>query len=165
MKNKSNKHNRRSIRLKDYDYSKDGMYFITICTKNRINILSRIIPGSVKTDPYNQLNKLGYIVEKELNNIPKHFNNVGIDKYVIMPNHIHIIIKINNVGASLDSPKKIRLSNVIGLFKSGVSRKIGYSIWQRNYYEHIIRNEKEYGEIYKYIEYNPVCWEEDKLNC
>ena len=162
---KSNKKERKSIRLKEYDYAKAGLYFVTICTKNRLNILSQIIQGSVKTDPYNKLNILGNIVERELNNIPSHFKNVNIDKYVIMPNHIHVIIEICNVGASLDSPKIVKLSNVVGLFKSGVSKNIGYSIWQRNYYEHIIRDEKEYNKICEYIEYNPLGWEADKFNC
>ena len=85
-----------------------------------------------------------------------------------MPNHLHFIIEKTQmpVGAGLDLPNKnIKITNVVGLFKSGVSRKIGYSIWQRNYYEHVIRNENELYEIQKYIQYNPLNWEKDKYNC
>lgn len=85
-----------------------------------------------------------------------------------MPNHIHFVIEnqgiVRCVGAGLDQPvRKIKITNVIGLFKSGVSRELGYSIWQRNYYEHIIRNEKEYLIIKQYIQENPLKWQEDEL--
>jgi putative transposase len=118
----------------------------------------------------------GKIVEKNLKEIEQHFKTIQIHEYIIMPNHIHFILANNPVGAGLDlpaetktkeriianNPAKTKITDVIGLFKSGVSRKIGYSIWQRNYYEHIIRNEKEYWKIKKYIIDNPVNWERDK---
>ena len=111
--------------------------------------------------------------------IPKHFKYIKIDDYIIMPNHIHVIMviekefinkkQIANVGAGLDQPenkeKILDIPQIIGLYKSGVSRKCNMyngSIWQRNYYEHIIRNEKEYYEIKQYIRYNPVNWYHDK---
>ena len=100
---------------------------------------------------------MGEIIEKELINISKHFNSIKICDYVIMPNHVHFIIE-KNVGAGLDQPSNIKISNVIGLLKSGVSKKIGYSIWQRNYYEHIIRNDEEYCKIYNYMKNNPLKW-------
>ena len=150
---------RKQIRLKEYDYSKKGYYFITICTKNREEILSKIVNGSVKTDPYIILTKEGKIIEKELLNIENHLNNIKIDKYIIMPNHIHVIIKV--VGAGLDQPG-IKISNLIGLYKGGVTRKLSKSIWQRNYYEYIIRNEKEYYKIIEYMKYNPIKWLNEK---
>ena len=152
---------RKNIRLKEYDYSIEGHYFITICTKNRECILSKIT-GSVKTDPYSELNDIGKIVEKELKAIEEHFKTIKIHDYIIMPNHLHFIIEITSVGAGLDQPEKVKISNVIGLFKSGISRKIGYSIWQRNYYEHIVRNEKEYFMIKEYIKNNVINWRKDK---
>lgn len=146
---------RKLIRLKEYDYSNEGMYFITICTKNRECILGKI-SGSVKTDPYIQLNKNGMLVKGELNNIQNHFKNINVDEYVIMPNHIHFIVNI----IKKDS---ITIPTIVGLFKSGVSRILKYSIWQRNYYEHIIQNEKEYYKIKKYIIENPINWVNDIL--
>lgn len=147
---------RKLIRLKEYDYSNEGMYFITICTKNRECILGKIENGSVKTDPYMVLNRNGILIESELNNIHNHFRDINIDEYVIMPNHIHFILNI----IKKDS---ITVPTIVGLFKSGVSRILEYSIWQRNYYEHIIRNEKEYYKIKKYIIENPINWVNDKL--
>lgn len=147
---------RKLIRLKEYDYSNEGMYFITICTKNRECILGKIENGSVKTDPYIVLNRNGILIESELNNIHNHFRYINIDEYVIMPNHIHFILNI----IKKDS---ITVPTIVGLFKSGVSRILKYSIWQRNYYEHIIRNEKEYYKIKKYIIENPINWVNDKL--
>ena len=101
------------------------------------------------------------ITEQNLIEIKQHFKAIKIHDYIIMPNHVHFIIEKISVGAGLDQPR-IRISDVIGLFKSGVSRQLGYSIWQRNYYEHIIRNEKEYLEILEYIQNNPLKWKEDK---
>ena len=152
---------RKDIRLRNYDYAKEGMYFITICTKNRKELLSFITFGSVKTDPYIKLSNIGKITEQNLIEIKQHFKAIKIHDYIIMPNHVHFIIEKISVGAGLDQPR-IRISDVIGLFKSGVSRQLGYSIWQRNYYEHIIRNEKEYLEILEYIQNNPLKWKEDK---
>ena len=160
---KDNLPKRKNIRLKSYDYSLEGYYFITICTKNRECILSKIKCGSVKTDPYIELNDIGKFVEKKLKEIEKHFETIKIHDYVIMPNHLHFVLEQTNVGAGLDQPaNKITIGNVVGLFKSGISRKIGYAIWQRNYYEHVIRNEKEYLMIKQYIINNPYNWEEDK---
>jgi len=166
MEENKNFQTRKSIRLKEYDYSQEGMYFITICTQDRKCVLSEILGGSVKTDPYIKLNNIGIMVEKELKKIEEHFKTIKIHDYVIMPNHIHFIIEKIIVGAGLDLPdKKIKITNVIGLFKADVSRRIGYSFWQRNYYEHIIRSEKELYKIKEYIQYNPLNWEKDKYNC
>ena len=152
---------RKTIRLKGYDYSNEGMYFITICTKNRERILGTI-NGSVKTDPYMKINDIGKIVEKELKEIENHFKNIKIDEYVIMPNHLHFIIQKIDVGAGLDLPVNTSINTIIGLFKSGVSRSVKYSLWQRNYYEHVIRGEKDYYIIKEYIQNNVINWKKDK---
>ena len=162
---------RKQLRIKEYDYSNEGYYYITICTKNKIKILSKIQKGSVKTEPYIELETIGKIVEQNLLKIEEYFETIKIHDYIIMPNHIHLVIEKrkkyikNNVGFGLDqTDNKINISNVIGLFKSGVSRKIGYSIWQKSFYEHIIRNEKEYIKIKEYIKNNPIKWENDEYN-
>ena len=158
---------RKNVRLRDYDYSNVGYYFITICAKNQSPLFGDII------DEKMHLSKYGEIAEIELLNIPTHYDNIKIDKYVIMPNHIHTIII---VGAALAQPeldvsgnlKKAgrasatpTIGNIIRGYKSGVSRKIGFSIWQRNYHEQIIRNEASYQNIWKYIDGNPATWKND----
>jgi REP element-mobilizing transposase RayT len=146
---------RKQIRLKDYDYSMNGAYFITICTKDKKKILGTIL--SVGDDdhivPKVVLSKYGLIVEKYIKGIN------GIDKYVVMPNHIHMIIKINNGTMWSSSPT---ISQLVKAFKTLVSKEIGHSIFQRSFYDHIIRNEHDYQEIWKYIDENPLKWTLDK---
>jgi REP element-mobilizing transposase RayT len=146
-----NIHKRHSIRLKKYNYTKEGMYFITICVQNRECLLGKIIEGKM------QLNYIGKIVEKELINIQAKFQHLNIKIYQIMPNHIHIIVE-------LEKENKITIGNIIRYFKGRVSSKTK-KYWQRNYYEHIIRNEKEYYSIYNYIINNPLNWQKgsDKI--
>ena len=168
------KYHRRSIRLDGFDYSKNGYYFVTICVQNRNEIFGEIENGKM------DLNKNGLVCKIWLLNLINRFD-VKIDDYQIMPNHLHMIIKI--VGANHDSPKmneKINneinindvdvlngaihesplhrslLSNIIGYFKMNTSKEIGIKLWQRNYYERIIRNEKEYLIYKKYIKDNPI---------
>lgn len=141
---------RKNIRLKYYDYSNQGMYFITICTKNRIEFLGKIID----TNYINFTNK-GVIAKQSIKKIEEIFENVTVDEYVIMPNHIHMIVVINNKNET-------SISRIIKQYKMYVSKKIGYSIWQKLFYEHVIRNEKEYYKIKEYIKNNIVNWEKDK---
>ena len=141
---------RKSTRIPNYDYSSCNYYFITICTHNR-----KCIFGSV-----NQLNKLGYIVNKHILLISKHYKNVYVDKYVIMPNHIHLILVLKN------GSEKPNINQIIGQFKSGVSREIhnvisDIEIWQRSFHDHIIRNQNSYEKIWLYIDSNPVNWSKD----
>lgn len=144
----SNIQKRYSIRLKEYDYTKEGMYFITICIKNRKCILGEIIEDRM------ELNNIGKIVEIELLKIQKKFQEININIYQIMPNHIHFILEI------IDN-SKITVGNIIRYFKGKVYLKSKVH-WQRNYYEHIIRNEKGYNAICNYIINNPYNWKEDE---
>ena len=141
---------RKNIRLKYYDYSNEGLYFVTICTKNRIQVLGKIIDNK-----YIELTKEGILVEQYIKNIKHIFNNVIVDEYIIMPNHIHMILIISNIN-------DINISRIIKQYKMYVSKMIGYSIWQKSFYEHIIRNEKEYYAIKEYIQNNIVNWHKDK---
>ncbi len=139
---------RKSIRLKEYDYSSAGMYFVTICIKNRIEIL-----GKIKDDKMN-LTKEGIIVEKHIRNITNVFKKITIDEYIIMPNHIHMIIAI-------DKQNKVTLSKIIKRYKENITKEIRYCIWQKSFYEHIIRDENEYYKIKEYIQNNVINWEKD----
>ena len=141
---------RKRIRLKYYDYSTCGMYFITICIKNRLELL-----GKIQDKNNIVLSAEGIIVEKELQKIEVLLTNVTIDEYIIMPNHIHMILIINE-------NKNISISRIIKQYKMCVSKKIGYSLWQKSFYEHIIRNEEEYFTIKQYIQNNIVNWKQDK---
>ncbi|MDY6846166.1 MAG: transposase [Chloroflexota bacterium] len=159
---------RKNIRLKDYDYSSAGYYFVTIVSNKRKNIFGNIIEGEI------ELNLLGMIVKKTWREIPQHFPYIEIDSYVVMPNHFHGIIIINEVGARHASPlqtKSYPLGVVVGSFKSAVTKRIHgmglmdqKRIWQRNYYEHIIRDEDDYQQIVDYIASNPFNWENDHEN-
>ena len=154
---------RKKIRLAEYDYSKPGAYFITICTdkhkclfwKKNHNLL--LVPEHKK-----RLSKYGEIVDKAINDIPSYYPFVSVDKYVVMPNHVHMLLRINTdeSGRPMVAPT---ISTVVQQTKGVVSKKIGYSVWQKLYYDHVIRNNNDYEEIWNYIDQNPQNWEKDKF--
>lgn len=155
---------RKQIRLKEYDYSQNGYYFVTICTNKRQNIFYDSV-GAVIGRP----NKNAQIVENAIKKICDIYFACSVNKYVVMPNHIHMILVIDkseNIRSIADNIRRPMvaptISTVINQFKGYVSKQIGYSCWQKSFYEHIIRNENEYQKIYEYIENNPLKWEEDK---
>ena len=139
---------RKPLRLKGHDYSETGAYFLTVCTQDKKHILSTVVadPGNAAAV---RLKPIGKIAESCIKTIP------GIDKYVIMPNHIHMIIQKTN-GKSISSD--------IRSFKTLVTKKAGRSVWQTSYYDHIIRNDEDYAEKWQYIDENPTRWAEDEYN-
>ncbi|HOC93653.1 MAG TPA: transposase [bacterium] len=162
---------RKPIRLREFDYSSPSDYFITICSHGRECIFGEIIYGEMV------LNDLGKIVEEEILNTQKIRNNISIDIYSIMPNHIHLIMSIlcdDRRGDPVDRPdsratqrvaptlKSDTIGSIIGQIKSISSKRTGINLFQRNYHEHIIRNDKSYDEIYTYIESNPQTWDRDR---
>jgi REP element-mobilizing transposase RayT len=174
-------HHRRSIRLKDYDYSQEGIYFITICTLNHEQLFGDII------DEKMFLNEFGKIVNGFWLKIPENFPNVQLDEYIIMPNHIHGIITVgaihelplqNDLPQCNELPqqqnvrihrRKMLLPKIIGKFKMQSAKQInkirntlGIAVWQRNYYKHIIRHENELNRIREYIVNNPLKWKLEK---
>jgi len=167
-------HHRRSIRLKGYDYSLSGAYFVTVCSYRKERIFEDIIVAS--------------IIKEQWQNLPRKFSCIELDEFVIMPNHIHFILWIKDVGATLavapnnettskragTSPAPT-IGNIVGASKSMVSTEYlkwinqnnaerSAILWQRNYYEHIIRNEESLNRIRNYIINNPLKWEEDIEN-
>ena len=148
--------NRKRNRLKEYDYSQNGAYYVTMCTKNRCAILGTINLES----PLPLLSKSGLIVEQEIIRLNQLYKSVVVDKYVIMPNHIHLVIFISNEENNSD--KNPTVPNIIRQFKGIITKKIGKSIWQRSYYDRIIRNKDEYLLIWQYIDGNPEQWKEDE---
>jgi len=182
-------HHRKSLRLKNYDYSQAGLYFITICIQNRLHLFGEIVDDAMA------LNDAGLMIDKIWHEIPNNFANTQLNEFVIMPNHIHGIIKIS-VGAPLvgaqnsgnaknktgqtqtGQPQGIAptVGDIAGAFKSLTTNQyikmvkknilppFDKKLWQRNYWEHIIRNDNEYQRIAQYITDNPQKWALDKLN-
>lgn len=186
-------YHRRSIRLTGYDYTQNGCYFLTICARNRECLFGEIQNAEMF------LSNIGEKVNDCWQEIPKHFPQIVLHEYVIMPNHVHGIIEINNpqflgsnmgmctdavggVGANNYSPTNYSplrsstnpaslssrpngtsrtVGSVVRGFKIGVTKQMGFSPWQRNYYEHIIRNGESYNTIVQYMAQNPMKWEED----
>lgn len=135
---------RKNIRLNDYNYSSNGAYFITICTKNKENLLWKNV-GANCVRPLDQLplSKIGIVIENEIYKLNTVYENIKVDKYQIMPNHIHLIIFIyeDSNGRTQFAPT---ISRIIKQFKGSITKQIGFSIWQKSFYDRIIRNEKEY---------------------
>lgn len=162
---------RKRLRLKEYDYSQPGAYFVTICTKDREHRFGEIVDGEMRA------NGLAAVVRSSWNDLPNHYPSVELGEFVIMPNHVHgIIIILENdtmVGDGLKpSPtRKFPLSEIVRAFKTFSARRIneisntpGTPFWQRAYYEHIIRDDRSLGRIREYIADNPQRWESDKEN-
>ena len=158
---------RKPTRLKEYDYSTPGKYFVTICTHNKERILSDIV-GAIHESPENKLTQSGKIVKDIIDFLPNRFN-VQIDNYVIMPNHIHMIITIkqNDERAIRELPlQRSVLDQVVGYLKMNASKQIHLiseykNIWQRSFHDHIIRDETDYKKIWEYIDTNVIKWEQD----
>ncbi len=207
MKFNPKKHNRRSIRLKEYDYSRAGLYFITLCCQNMQHLFGRIENGEIT------LSTFGLIIKEEWEKTPQIRNNTALHEYIIMPNHFHAIIEIlfsmnpkkpieagsgrGGSGAGFASPSQT-IGAIIRGFKGATTKRIkeiirasdrtgesqfaptpgesqfaptqfaptidlSRSIWQHNYYEHIIRNQQSYQRIAKYIQDNPTKWHDDNF--
>jgi REP element-mobilizing transposase RayT len=182
--------NRQSIRLKNYDYSQPGYYFITICTQDRIHRFGKIIDEKMR------LNAAGEIVADEWEKTPIMRKNIQLDEWIIMPNHFHAIITVgarctrppnntrpltengrtvngrtvNGRMQSAPTDSQVVLGDIVRGFKSSVTKRVRQlpnmndtRLWQRNYWEHIIRNENELNHIRNYIRHNPQKWEMDQL--
>lgn len=149
-------HKRKSIRLKGYDYSNSGAYFITICIQNRDSILSNISESIVNLTP------AGEMIEKWWLELSNKYPNIDLDEYIIMPDHFHGIIWINNYETEINIPKILQwfkamtTNEYIRNVKEHNWKPFNKKLWQRNYYEHIIRNEKALNNIREYIKNNPL---------
>ncbi|MBC7234050.1 MAG: transposase [Chloroflexi bacterium] len=190
---------RRSIRLKGYDYSQSGAYFVTICVQDRTCLFGEVINGEMR------LNEWGQVVQAAWQDLPNHLSHVQLDEFVVMPNHVHGIIMItddaDHVGAGskptlragskptpraglepaptttttvctdADTRKRHGLPEIVRQFKTFSARRInecrhtpGSPVWQRNYYEHVIRDEEDLQRIRQYIVDNPANWAKDEDN-
>ncbi|MBX3070459.1 MAG: hypothetical protein KF883_08205 [Thermomicrobiales bacterium] len=176
----SNLRARKSIRLPEFDYRLPGNYFVTICTVRREPLFGSVRAAEMILSPF------GEIVESAWHDIPQHHGGVSVDECIIMPNHLHGIVSIltdedgiARLGVQVDdapqmhrrNPRSGSLGAIVGSFKSASTRNInrsrgtpGAPVWQQNYYEHIIRNERALSEIRTYIAGNPAKWADDPEN-
>ena len=159
------KYNRRSIRLKNYDYSKAGYYFVTIVTQDRLHLFGEIVEGKMI------LNEAGRMIHTLWYEIMDDFPNVYLHEFVIMPNHIHGIIEIvdndndlNTIGDVIGAFKSKTTNQYIKMVKNGTCPPFNKRIWQRNYHEHIIRDDVDYERVATYTINNPATWEDDILS-
>jgi putative transposase len=143
---------RRSLRLPDFDYSSEGLYFVTICSRDRVCLFGDVVGDAIR------LNALGRIAAAEWLAIPHRWTGVTLDEFVVMPNHLHGILWLTRAG---QAPP---LQTVVGSFKSGVSRRAGRPVWQRSFHDRVIRNEAELVAYRDYIAANPVNWALDREN-
>ncbi|MDF2545604.1 MAG: hypothetical protein K0R93_502 [Anaerosolibacter sp.] len=159
---------RKLQRLKNYDYNQNGLYFITICTQNRLHLFGRI------ENAWMILNNAGKMVLDKFEEIPEFYPGISIDKCIIMPNHLHAILRIQHDGTAQGPLPTMRLSEYIHRFKTLTTKlyidgvrdgnypTFNKKVWQQSYYDRIIRDETEYEKIWEYIDTNPLKWELDK---
>ena len=146
---------RKPIRMKGYDYSTSGAYFITVCAVNREKIFWSDRRGELCSPANVPLSDIGTIVDNEIQKLNTVYDSVCVDKYCIMPDHIHMILTIDTDenGRTQFAPT---ISRVIKQFKGSITKQIGRPIWQKSFYDHGIRNQQDYDEIWQYIENNPL---------
>lgn len=160
---------RKNPRIPGYDYAQNGAYFVTICTHDRMPVLSQIIND--ETIPQIILTEIGHEINKSIQHIDKNYENVNVTKYVIMPNHVHMIVLLQSSNKG-DDKNNTPLQNIIWQFKSFTTKRY-YDIhetqcdklWQRSFYDRIIRYEREYLDVWRYIDTNPVKWQLDEYHC
>ncbi len=156
---------RKSNRIKGLDYSQNGAYFVTICTQERKKILSKItvgtpVPGCPQ-EPRIELLPHGKIAEKYIKQMDAFYNCISVDRHVIMPDHIHFLLAVQETDGHPGRGVPTRTSVIarfVGTFKRFCNKEYGINIWQSRYYDHVIRNQQDYDEIWQYIENNPRKW-------
>ena len=144
--------NRKKNRMEKYDYSTPGAYFITVCVDGRKPILWEV-GAAICRQP---VSKIGAVVEMAIQQISQHYPMITVDKYCIMPDHIHILLFIDAYDENRRQIAAPTVSTVVGHMKRWVSVKLGYSIWQKSFFDRVIRNEKDYRLVWEYIENNPA---------
>ena len=159
---------RKPTRLKHFDYSSQGAYFVTICTKERRCILSRVVGTGVPDGPQIELTKYGQIADKYIRQLNDFYDNLSVESYVIMPNHIHMMLWLRGSdngpsGTPVPTVQNSVLSRFVSTFKRFCGKEYGTNIWQSRSNDHIIRNRRDYEEHLRYIYENPMRWYYDEL--
>jgi len=159
---------RKHTRLKHYDYSQNGMYFLTICAAESRCLFAHVrVGGGVPDAPWVTLTKYGMAIKERLEEMNRVYGHVVLLKYVIIPNHIHILLQVEDRPSGTPAPtERDRANQTIPAFVSTLkrmtNRTCGVPLWQRGYHDHVVRNEADYLRIWNYIDANPAKWAEDK---
>ena len=155
---------RKNPRLREWDYASNGAYFVTVCSKNRQCLLSTVVGRGALTPPMVKLSDSGEVLDKYIKNINFVYEDVSVDKYIIMPNHFHMLLSINDKEKAHGGMRASRptVSTIIRSLKTMVTREIGKNIFQASFYDHIIRDEQDYLIHWQYIDDNPAKWAEDE---
>jgi len=178
---------RKHPRLKGYDYSQNGAYFVTFCVKGGHEMLGRVVGRDALGAPsirdahgrlHIELSDYGEAVRREIEETQICYDGVVVDKYVVMPNHVHLIIHIKRNGGVIPGrngevpgnhgaprasrPTSALVPNIVAVIKRKTNKAFGFNMWQKSYHDHIIRDEDEYQRIWQYIDENPAKWTEDK---
>lgn len=151
---------RKQNRLTDFDYSSPNAYFITACTKNRKNLFWSYVGAVIGRPEDVILSAEGKIVQKSIEDISAHYPSVSVEKYVVMPNHIHLLLQIHSdeSGRPMTAPT---IQMIVNQMKGAVTRQVGAPVWQKGFYDHVVRGREDFLEIWQYIEGNPSKWAED----
>lgn len=153
---------RKKLRLPDYDYASAGAYFVTICTADRQPVLWQADCSRPCSPADIRLSDIGRLVEQCIAQITGRYPHIRVDKYCIMPDHVHLLLMFQpaedgrQVAAPTQSGERAALSTVVGHLKRWVSMQLGYSVWQKSFFEHVVRNEAIYQQVWKYIDENPL---------
>ena len=150
---------RKTIRLKNYDYSTPGYYFITVCAKDKKKLFGDVAAGDEFSQSLPVLCKRGETVCEQLEAMRSFYSNIVLEKYVVMPNHVHMLLQVKAEQGTRPSI----LSAFVGTFKRFCNKSCGEDLWQSRSYDHVVRNEKDYQRIWEYIDNNPTRWTEDSL--
>lgn len=157
---------RKPNRLEGYDYSREGMYFLTVCTKGKSSILSHVVGRGILDAPGTELTEYGTVVDAAIHYLHAHLDDVFVESYVIMPNHIHLLVRLTGGASGRPRPTANHRQNstvpkFISSLKRYTNRACGRELWQTSYYDHIIRNEQDFLTKLNYIETNPARWADD----
>ncbi len=155
---------RKPTRMQGFDYSTPGMYFVTVCTKEKRHLLGKIVGFGVYDEPKMTLSEYGKILDKHIKLMDEKYPHIKVHKYIVMPNHFHMILYITERkgGSSASAePYNNETSKFVSLLKRFCNREIGKNIWQSHFHDHIIRGERDYQKIWQYIDSNVICWEKD----
>ncbi len=156
---------RKQNRLEGYSYSENGTYFLTICATDKVKIFGEVVGDGVLDVPKIQLSNYGKIVEETLLELDRHYQHIAVDKYVIMPNHVHLLLTVmlHDGTSRTPSPTNAVVPSFISTLKRFSNKKAGIQLFQRSYHDHVVRNEADYLACWKYIDENPIKWQEDEL--
>ena len=152
---------RKPTRLPHYDYSETGTYFITVCTKDKHCIFGRVLDAASEAEtPVMQMSHTGLLVWQQIQTMANFYEHIAIDHFVVMPNHIHLLLSIHQ-SKEETTPANASVPRFVSTLKRFSNKKAGMELWQRSYHDHVVRNEPDYLRIWQYIDSNAAKWKED----